>query len=140
MDLDDEAKATFKASVLNIVSPVAAPPAASLLAIGPSSFAAPPDSINISAVAAGMGLQFNPCELQSIGVLLKKAYVSKYKAAPDQREQQVATGKIRVNSYTARDLDLMQAAITAFAEQGAPAVGRPPTQSRICFPPVAGPV
>jgi hypothetical protein len=98
VDLDDEAKATFKASVLNIVRPVAA--------------------------------------------------LSKYKAAPDQREQQVATGKIRVNSYTNRDIDLMQVAITAFAEQGAPAVGRPSagaperrwSQSRICFAPVAGPV
>ena len=125
VDLDDEAKAVFKASVLNIVRPVAVSPAVPLLA-------APSDFINISVVAAGMGLQFSSRELQSIGVLLKKAYVSKYKATPDQREQQVATGKIRVNSYTTRDLDLMRASISDFDMKRM-------AQPRLSFAGAAGP-
>ena len=130
--LDDAAKAAFKANVMNIIRPVVAPPAASLLAIANHQEAGADDLINISGVAADMGLQFSIKDLKAIGCLLSKAYNDKYNVKPNQREQQVATGKILVNSYTNRDLDLMQAAISDFDKT------RGQSQSRICFAPAAG--
>jgi hypothetical protein len=110
-DLDDLAKTAFKAGMIHaIYTPskqilsCSAPDGRGLL--GPAD-----DLINISVVAADMGHQLSVKDLKAIGCLLSKAYMNKYGVKPNQREQLVQGNIMKVNSYTNRDIDLMQAAI-----------------------------
>jgi hypothetical protein len=79
-----------------------------------------------------MGLQFGTDELKAIGVSLKTAYVNKYNVGPNKHEQQVSGGKITVNTYTSRDIDLMRTAISDFDRKKR-------AQPRISFAVAAGP-
>ena len=108
--LNDEDKAALKANMMRVIQRDMEPAqvAQQQLQIGGA-------AINISAVASDMGHHLNTAELKAVGVLLKKAYINKYGENPNKHAQMVAGGQsISVNTYTNKDLDLMQGAITAF--------------------------
>ena len=105
--LNDGDKAVLKANMMRAIGGCIEPAQQQLQICGAA--------INISAVACDMGHHLNTAELKAVGVLLKKAYINKYGENPNKHAQMVAGGQsISVNTYTNKDLDLMQGAITAF--------------------------
>lgn len=113
--IDDRARLMFKDNILNIA--VQSNPASTQLAIG-NGGATTDKPITISNVANSKGRHFSNPELQKIGKKMAAAYREKYGKNPEKHEQYVDQAVRYVNSYTERDLGMLEAVIADYvAEQ-----------------------
>ena len=72
--------------------------------------------ISLSTVAMDMGHRLTDSQAKKIGIKLKRSYVQKHGEAPPKHEQLVNGRVTRVNSYTTRDLSMVQEVIKAFMD------------------------
>jgi hypothetical protein len=68
-------------------------------------------SLNVSDVAADMGLRLKIGQLSQVGVSVAAAYRRRYGRDPPRRQQFVAGAERWVNAYTEADRDLIQEAL-----------------------------
>jgi hypothetical protein len=110
---DDRIRMLFKDNMYNLMAPPASSTTgAKALAItngGLESMAHRP--ITISTVATELGLKFTSDELKRIGGLVRKRYMQRHGEPPGKHEQLVGGSVRHVNSYTAKDKDLVEAVL-----------------------------
>ena len=110
---DDRIRMLFKDNMYNLMAPPASSTTgAKALAItdgGLESTAHRP--ITISTVATELGLKFTSDELKRIGGLVRKRYMQRHGEPPGKHEQLVGGSVRHVNSYTAKDKDLVEAVL-----------------------------
>lgn len=116
--IDDRARLLFKDVVMNSITGVAA---TGQLKITDTTTPAPAGEpsvgfITISTVASEMGYKFDTRQLMKLGVNVKSAYNSKYGEDPPKHEQFVNGAVRRVNTYQAKDRELIKHEISAFVK------------------------
>jgi len=72
--------------------------------------------ISLSVVAKDMGHRLTDSQAKKIGIKLKRSYMQTHGQAPPKHDQLVNGRVTRVNSYTTRDLSLVQEVIKAFMD------------------------
>jgi hypothetical protein len=106
---DDRMRLLIKDNIYNLMM---APAGAPMIANGGDSESTNNNRpITISTVATELGLRFSGEELKKIGGLVRKRYWQRHGEAPPKHEQMVGGGVRHVNSYTARDKDLVEAVL-----------------------------
>jgi hypothetical protein len=69
------------------------------------------ESISVSVLASEMGCSCSDKEIQTIGRVMAAKYRSKYDRDPPKHKQYVKGNYVPVNSYMARDRDMMEQAV-----------------------------
>ena len=67
--------------------------------------------LTISTVASEMGYKLDRAQLMAVGMAVKNAYTAKYGREPPKHDQFVGGEVRRVNTYRARDRDIMESEI-----------------------------
>lgn len=113
---DDRIRLLFKDNMYNLMAPAASSAntgAKALITAGDSESgtAMMNRPITISTVATELGLRFTSEELKRIGGLVRKRYMQRHGEPPGKHEQLVGGSVRHVNSYTAKDRDLVEAVL-----------------------------
>lgn len=107
---DDRMRLLIKDNVYNLMAPAAATKALTAATAQPVS-----ENMNrpitISTVATELGLRFTGEDLKKIGGLVRKRYLQRHGEPPSKHEQMVGGSVRHVNSYTAKDRDLVEAVL-----------------------------
>ena len=106
---DDRIRMLFKDNMYNLMAPAAGAKALTITDGVSDSMAHRP--ITISTVATELGLKFTSDELKRIGGLVRKRYMQRHGEPPGKHEQLVGGSVRHVNSYTAKDKDLVEAVL-----------------------------
>ena len=112
LNMDDRARLLFKDGLLNSVMAKSASPA---LAIEGGCPPGTTGFLTISTVANELGFKFDSSQIKRLGVQIAQAYFLKYREPPSKHEQFVDGAVRRVNSYQAKDRDLMILEMQRFA-------------------------
>ena len=112
---DDRIRLLFKDNMYNLMAPAASSGSTSanalITAAGESESMMMNRPITISTVATELGLRFTSDELKRIGGLVRKRYMQRHGEPPGKHEQLVGGSVRHVNSYTAKDKDLVEAVL-----------------------------
>jgi hypothetical protein len=116
--MDERARLILKDAVLNLVTnpchagqPQIASGGTGQAPVGPGSF------LTISAVAAELGYNFDSSQLKRLGARIAQAYFHKYYQSPPKHEQFVDGAVRKINTYQAKDRELILHEIKEFAFQ-----------------------
>ena len=114
--LDERARLMFKDVVMNSI---AGPAATGQLQVTDAGAvpapASPAGFLTISSVASQIGYKFDSSQLKKLGSRIAQAYYRKYNEFPSKHEQFVDGAVRRVNSYQAKDRELMVLEMQRFA-------------------------
>ncbi len=89
--------------------------------------------ISLSTVEMDMGHRLTDLQAKKIEIKLKRRYVQMHGKAPPKHDQLVNCWVTLVNSYTTRDLLMVQEVIKAFIHGGDSTPNKPQTRTRMLF-------